>query len=795
MTGRRSNGLSLWLKMALLVVVGAVVAAGLAIAWLMTGSRLPQSGQLELEGLKAPVTIRFDAQAVPYVEADSLDDAVFAKGFLHARERLWQMDLLRRAGNARLAELLGEDLLDTDEALWRAGVPDMRDQLAANASDRLLTLVKAYAGGVNAGIASLRQPPPEYLLARAEAAPWNKKDSFALGALMAFDSAGNHDREILRLALSEVLDAERLDVFLPLSESDPEFPYIWTAGEGEPGEAASRLDEVLAFTRAVSPATRPHGASIRFGSNGWVVAPGRSGSDRALFAFDSHDALGLPNLFYELHLFYGDHQLRGWSVPGLPGFINGFNDHLAWGFTNIGDSQDLVVLEADEQDPARFFDGSEWHRGRVEQIDIPVRGREPVTAERVLTRHGPLISDDPPLALRWTGQDIGTAGMDGLLEMNLASNAVEFDAAMARFPAPVSNVTWADTAGNIGFRTIGLLPIRRSGHGLLPVTDDGDMIWTGMVPTDEMPILFNPPDGFAAAANARVHDAEWPYLLSNDNAPGYRMRRIREVLDGRDDHDLKSVAALQTDVYNVQARRDLPRMLDLLKIPSDDHGGAAVALLDAWLTQPMNTADSAAALIFECWYLALIERLFERELGEALYGELLGYNYLVNHAIERLLDDPESPWWREDAEGIMTSALNDALDWLRNELGQDISTWRLDTLHHMTLRHEFSSAAPWLGRWLDRGPFPMWGGHATVGRAGYGYDRPFQVSHGATVRVVLEMDIPIRGRAVIPGGQSGHFISPHYANQIQSWIDGDMRALYPDVNAVPAAALELHPAQ
>ena len=784
MTPRSRNSRRRLVPLVLLVLIGVSAAVAVSVTWLLAGSRMSYDGTLIVAGIERPVTIRFDARARPYVRAETVADALFAQGFLHARERLWQMDLLRRAGSARLAELLGPDLVETDIALWRAGVPELAGRLAGGSSDGVVALVEAYTAGVNAGIDSLRQPPPEYLLAGIEPVPWRPADSFALGAIMAFDSAGNFEREILRYALAGEVTGERMAPFLPVTEVDPDFPYLWSpeTAADEPPDAGLAVAPgrtgaagALAFARAAAPDARPPGASVRFGSNGWVVSPARTVRDRALFAFDSHDALGLPNLFYEVHLFFGfGCQLRGWSVPGLPGVINGFNAQRAWGFTNIGDTQDLVALRPDPQRSGRYGHGQGSYTARRETTRIAVRGEDPVTVERWITPNGPVISDDPPLALRWVAQDLDEVGLDALLGINLALTHADFEAALTAFPAPAANITWADRDGHIGFRTIGRLPVRSRGNGLRPVADDGADIWNGRVPAASMPAKTDPPAGFAAAANARVHDANWPYLVSNDNAPGWRIRRIHRFLAAREDHDLASLAALQNDHYNVQAERDGARMRALLERAGPvGERKAVLAILDAWLAEPINRPGSAGALIFEAWYLALLERLFAPALSGELYGELLEHNYVLNQAVERLLEDPDSSWWRGDAAALVAAALADAVAGLEEVPGSEATDWRLDRRHVLTLRHEFAAAAPVLEPLLNRGPYPMGGGHATVGRAGYRYARPFAVSHAATVRVVLELGDPITGRAVIPGGQSGRFYSPHYDDQVEAWLAGD----------------------
>ncbi len=807
--------MKLWLKLLLLVTFAAPMGLVLAMIWLISGSRLAFEGQQTVRGLENQVEIRFDAYARPYVNAHSLEDAMFAQGFLHARERLWQMDLLRRAGRARLSELLGPVTLPTDKALWRAGVVELGQRLADNASAELLSLVDAYAAGVNAGIDAMRQPPPEYLLLRTQPAAWTVADSFALGALMAFDSDGNHRQEMLRLALSERLDAERLALFHVESERDPDFPYVWTPEQADAeaeGQSSERLDpsvspinaradsNLLSYLHATAPEHRPTGAAIRLGSNGWAVAPERSASGKALFAFDSHDAAGLPNLFYEVHLFFGEgKQLRGWSVPGLPLLINGFNRHLAWGFTNIGDSQDLVQLTAEPDHAGRFFDGEDWYQATRETTRIPVRNGEDVEVERWLTIHGPVITDDPPLALRWIGQELGKAGMDALLDMNLAENADEFRTAMAQFPMPVSNVTWADTEGNIGFRTIGMLPDRRLGNGQTAVADDGQDIWNGIVPASAMPALNNPLQGFVAAANARVHDQRWPWLVGHDNAPGYRIRRIVEILSDSIEHDSANMKALQVDRHNVQARLRLPQLLDGLEEavadgrPLDAVEFEALKLLEAWGDAPENLGESGAALLFEYWYLALADTLFRDRLGQALYRELLGHNYLVNHALDSLLDEPGSLWWRGARSQLIAESFANAVARLAGEQGAEPSRWRLDRRQSLSLRHALTSSAPGLSRLLDRGPWPASGGHATVGRAGFSYARPFAVTHIATVRTVLEMSEPMTGWSIIPGGQSGRFYSSHYNDQSQAWLEGLQFPLAASPDEVGARGLWLLP--
>jgi len=772
-------------------LLAGLLLALLAGAWGALRLSLPQTnGQLVLPGLGSAVTIHFDAWQRPYVQADDLGDALQAQGWLHAGNRLWQMELLRRAGRGRMAELLGENLLPTDRELWRVGVPQLAAKLEANAEAQTLALIDRYLAGVNAAIAAYPLLPPEFLLLNAKRPNWKRRDVFALGALMAFQSANNMPNELLRLALRNSLDAERFALFMDNPGDQGDYPFVLPAPA--PREALARAMDRLALT---DPASNPLLPSLGFGSNGWVVAPGRSASGYALYAFDSHDELGLPNLFYEVHLFFGEgRQLRGWSVAGLPGVINGFNEKIAWGFTNTGDTQDLFVETRSPDEPLLFRDGDQWYRAHTEEVSIPVKGAGPETLVITHTRNGPLVSEEPALSLAWTVHYLERPSLDSLLAYNLAGNWQQFTAALDAFPAPALNATYADVHGTIGFRTAGAIPERGAGDGLLPQDgSDPAARWQGMVPAQYMPELSNPASGFLAAANARVNAAGDGPLVSADNAPPYRIARIRQVLDRRTQIGREDMQALQMDRADGQARLLLPTLLENLDTAAlTAESLSMLPLLQRWGEAPLASPDSAAALLFQQWYLALARQIFEESTG-ALYPRLLRRAYLLNNAMDKLLlYQGPSPWWRGDKPALVSAALNEAVDLLTRQLGP-ARDWRLDQLLRVELRHELGRAIPALG-WLFNEPDQPWGGStATVGRARYGYDRPFAVTAAATVRAVAEMAPVPRVSSVIPGGQSGHPLSPNYADQYPDWLAGELLPLATDPEVVTGERLQLLP--
>lgn len=772
------------------ILVLLAVLAGLGI-WFALRLSLPAiTGEFSLPGLSSRVSIRFDEWQRPYVKAGDLGDALAAQGWLHASHRLWQMELFRRAGQGRMAELLGPDLLATDRELWRTGVPQLVTRLERNAGADTLALIDRYLAGVNGAIDRYTLLPPEFLLLGAERPHWQRRDVFALGALMAFQSANNLQNELLRLALAERLDAERFAAFMTDDSQRGDYPFVMQTGD------PAGLQEANDRLALLHPDSNPLMPRLGFGSNGWVVAPGKSAGGRALYAFDSHDDLGLPDLFFEVHLFFGaGRQLRGWSVAGLPGVINGFNENIAWGFTNIGDTQDLFLENRAADDPLLFRDGDQWYRARTEVVSIPVRGAAPETLTIVHTRNGPLVSEQPAISLAWTVHRIDRPSLDSLLAFNLAADWRAFNAALDDFPAPTLNATYADIHGTIGFRTAGVLPLRSHGQGLLPGDgSDPAARWQGLVPAAQMPRQENPASGFLAAANARVNAAGEGPLVSADNAPAYRIARIQQVLSGQERVTMDAMQTLQMDWTDGQAQLVLPALLRQVNAADlDAPAGEALALLQTWSGDPVASRGSAAALIYQQWYLALAESVFRGATGE-LYPRLLQRAYLLNHALDHLvLYGEQSPWWRGDRHRLVTASLQQAVTGLSATLGTEPGHWRLDQLQRVQLRHELGRAVPALG-WLFNRPDEPWGGStATVGRARYRYDQPYRVRSGATVRAVAEMSTPPRIYSVIPGGQSGHPMSAHYADQYPGWLAGELYPIAAAPDAVAGSTLVLTP--
>lgn len=383
--------------------------------------------------------------------------------------------------------------------------------------------------------------------------------------------------------------------------------------------------------------------------------------------------------------------------------------------------------------------------------------------------------------------------MESLLAMNTAVDMESFQQAMALHDAPSANVTYADRNGHIAFQTIGLIPDRGKGRGLVPQAGNlsGNQ-WNGVVELQQMPRLTDPSAAYIAAANARVHPGT--PLVSADNARGYRMSRLHSVLASRSDLTLDDMQALQLDLHNSQAERLLPFMLPALSELKDEAHVTAFRTLQSWAQKPENTRDSAGALIGENWYPELARNLFGHALGDDVLTRLMQQNYLLNHALDRLIaEETHSVWWRAERSTVLRESFMRTIQQLSQFFGTSPETWRWDDAHSVSFVHELNGAAPFMDRWLSRGPIPWGGGNPTLGRARYSHDQPFKGRVGATVRVVAKMGEDMEVRAITPGGQHGHPSSRYYDDQLDSWLKGELDTLANSPEDVTGITTSLHP--
>ncbi|HEY6101797.1 MAG TPA: penicillin acylase family protein, partial [bacterium] len=573
-----------------------LAAAGLATGLGVYAVRraFPQtSGRIALEGLHGTVEVMRDRWGIPHIYAQDDLDLFFAQGFVHAQDRLWQMEFNRRAASGRLSEIFGPVTLDTDRFLRTVGLRRAAEAEAAQLGDEMTRVLQAYADGVNAYITSRRgRLPLEFALLRYVPEPWSPVDSVAFGKLMAWTLSGNWDSEILRAHLVSRFGEAGMERLMPAYPAG--MPVIVPAGaDYRPFRSAVAL-------RLVAHAPARDGT----GSNNWVIAGSRTTTGTPILANDPHLQAAMPSIWYEMDLSSERFHAAGATFAGAPGVIIGHNAHIAWGVTNAGpDVQDLYLERFDPDDPTRYEFKGQWEQATVVEESISVKGRrEPVLLPVRITRHGPILNGvvdglDAFVALRWTALEPGTI-LGSVLRLDEARNWSEFREALKLWTVPAQNFVYADGDGNIGYQLPGRIPVRAKGDGLLPVPGwTGEYEWVGEIPFDELPSSFNPERGYIVTANNRIIPDGYQHFIAAEWDPGFRAQRIEAMLTAQPKVSPEVVADMQLDTTSLPAQAII-RSLQGVQV-TEEPDASLLAELRAW--DGVLAPESQAAAIYEAF--------------------------------------------------------------------------------------------------------------------------------------------------------------------------------------------------
>ena len=750
-----------------LLLLLVLLAAGVGgLLW----ATLPASdATLHLDGLSAPVTVTLDEHGIPRIAALTEADAAMALGWLHARDRLFAMELMRRGAAGRLSEIAGPATLRSDRFTRTLGLAHRAEADFAALPPETRGLLTAYAAGVNAWIAARgRFAAPEFLVLGAPE-PWRPADSLLWAKVMGLWLSGNWRGEIERARLAAILPEARLRELWPedASAGRPDLAGL------DPGHLA-RL--AAALPRFPGLGTLPASAS-----NAWTVGPARSASGAPLLASDPHLGFQAPILWYLVRIdMPGGRMLAGATSPGVPLLVIGRNADLAWGFTTTGsDTQDVFIERPAGPDAYETPEGPRPFLLREEVIRV--RGAAPVTLRVRETRHGPVISDldeTPPkdrlLAVAMANLAPGDSAAAGLLALNRAHSVAEARSAAALITSPPQNLMLADRAGHIGMVLTGRVPLRRAGDGTLPVPGwDGSHDWTGWVPFDALPHLQDPASGLIANANNRPAPPDGPVFLGRDWPEDWRFRRIGERLRAVPRHDAEGFAAIQRDTVSTFARSLLgpDSLLRHLPRPAGPVG-SALDLLRAW--DGDVRADRPEGLILNAWLLRLGElALAAGGVPADSVTPRAGFLALVLAA-----DNRGAAWCGGDCARLAARALDAAVTGLAAAFGPDPAAWRWGSVHVARFEHPVLRGLPLLGRWTTLSA-PVGGDEWTVARAGIrgAGPAPFTDIHGPGLRLVADLAEPDRTLAVIATGQSGHPLAAHWGDLLPLWRDGGMVTL------------------
>jgi penicillin amidase len=803
-----------------LALLAAVLAAA-SYAYLRRS--LPDArGTRPVVGLHATLEIVRDADNIPHVFAATKRDALFGLGYVHAQDRLWQMEFQRRVGHGRLSEIFGATTLGQDRFLRTIGF----GRAARSAWERLpgdaRAEIEAYVAGVNAFVAGAPAGalPPEFTLLGIRPEPWTGPDVMVWIKMMAWDLSANYSFELLRHDLVAAVGPARmlqlmppypdnglsivheglLDTRMRRHEGRPPVPAA-AVGTAAPASARTGVSWSGALARAVS-AGHPDVARVLFGgarseglgSNNWVVDGTLTGSGKPLLANDPHLGANIPSLWYLAHLSAPGYEVVGATLPGSPGVAIGRNRHIAWGETNVAaDVQDLFRERLDPTGTMALFRGA-WEPVRMITEVIGVRRGGPVEVTVRVTRHGPLVSDalnamaagsgrrprrEPlePLALRWTALDEEDTTVVAFLRLNEARNWSEFTRALEWFVVPAQNFVYADVDGHIGYYAPGRIPIRAAGDGSLPAEGwSGEMEWTGWVPFDELPHLYDPPGHLIVTANHRPAPREYQHLIGLEFPNPYRATRILDLLTEKAARRKLTPADfrdIQADTVSLHARDLLPLLLRHVEVDSETER-RAVKLLAAWDFDA--SADSAAAAIFQAWFLRLAPALAGDELGPAVLQAYQGRFTHVTRFVAGVLASEDHDDWcddvrtaaRERCAAPVTAALREGLQQLSERLGPDVTSWRWGAVHRATFPHQGLDAIPLLRRLFSRATASA-GDWSTVNVGAVAADRPFEQRSIPGYRQIVDLSPANDSRFLDAVGQSGHVLSPHYDDFLDDW--------------------------
>ena len=803
-----------WVLTVLLVLTAGLFAGGV---WLAS-SASPATGRWTLPGLTAPVEVLRDRSGVPHIFAGSEEDAVAALGWVHAEDRLVQMETTRRLGAGRLAEVVGPAALPSDRWMRTLGLYRLAERQYPMLSERSRRLLDAYARGVNAWLTSHDGPlPPEFLLLGISPEPWTVADSLVWLKLMAMRLSADRRDELLRARLAHRLSPAQLAALWPEDATGP----TTIEQRARLGLLNDRLlqdhidDGLLAGTLAAMPEFpgAPRGAS-----NAWVLSGIRTASGAPILANDPHLTFALPPTWYLARIVSPEGTLAGATAPGFPAMILGHNDRVAWGLTSSDiDVEDVFVERLDPGNSGQYLvpGGPQPFVSREERI--AVRGQDPEILPVRITRHGPVISDlaglpdgivarsGAPvgaevvltLAATWLDPEDRTA--DALFDLAHSQDPGTFRAATAEATAPQQNVFYADVDGHIGFVSAGHIPNRPLGGGELPVEGwSGAHDWQGFLPFEGQPQTFDPPTDLLVNANNRPVPGDWPYLLTGAWDAGFRAARIANVLTSAEPQTLEASSALQIDAVSLMARRLLPMMLAQLPAQKNPMARRSVELLRDWRGEMRQ--DSRQPLLFAAWLRELVRVLAADELGPA-FVEYWDYRPLFVEAVlggeDSWCNDVTTPELENCGDALQT-ALDAALAGLNERLGSDLDAWEWGDLHRLRLPNMVWSRVPLLRNWLDV-PLPIDGGNDTPLRAASRIadpEEPFDAVHGAGYRAVYDLADLDSSRFIIAGGQSGNPFSRHWRDQLATWRAGGGLRLAGDREALRREAesrLELVP--
>ena len=761
------------------LVIIFILLSGIYISYRMILSSVPSyEGALTVKGLDNEIRIYRDSAGVPYIYARDKFDAAFALGFAHAQERMFQMDLYRRAVSGRLSEIIGEKAVKIDKMFRTLALGKSAKRGYAHLDSTSKKLLNAYAEGINAYLRYSKSYSIEFDALGYEPERWEAWQSMGIAKLLAWELNMGWWTTIIRAHLLNKIPSVHVDEIFPK--------------DGGGSFRAFSTDEVALgnFITANIHAKKLLGfEGSHIGSNNWAISGKLASKGKPIIANDTHLALSLPDQWYVAVIHEGENTSAGFTLPGLPLILIGENGAIAWTATNLMSDDALFFREKIDSSFSKYFKNGKWKNLNIEEDTIKVKNSSPVVFKIYKTENGVLIGDVHPyktfynnlfqqktfISMYFPASDF-SGEIKAFDLINHAKNWEQFHSAFRYYSYPGQNFVYADSSGNIGYICAAkLFAIKKSAYN--PIYDGTKESTRRYVPFKKMPVLFNPSENFIATANNRTGKL-FPYHIANVWEPPTRVERIRALLKKKNTFTTEDFMSMQSDVHSEYPRQILAKLFkafENVKI-KDKNLALSLKLLRSWdyefnkLSQPPT--------IYSVFYVKLLHNLFEDELGKEMFNEFVFVENLPFRAVKRLLSSPHSYWWDdkntkpiETMNTVLRKSLADALTFLENKFGKDIALWQWGKLHKLKLKHPFHGVNQAIDLLIDGKQYEVSGCGTTLFNTEYSFAAPYEVTLGQAMRFIYDFSQPDYFYFILPSGESGHILSKHYGETTEAWLN------------------------
>ncbi len=767
-------------KRILLIVAIVIIALAAGVYFWLKSTAPDYSGKLHLPGLKDKTTVVYDAYGIPHIYAQNAQDAYFTFGYVHAQDRLFQMVMIKRVVEGRLAEILGKDLVKTDKYMRVLTLNKMAERSAKRfmkeADEPVKEEVRAYVDGINTFIKK-GTLPIEFTLMGFKPEKFTIQDVFGIMNYMSlsFTSALTEDPLMYR-----IYEKYGNDYLKDLGADSASIAHMGNAQKST--QLAALINNIQKIQKLVP-------IPIWEGSNNWVVSGEHSKSGKVLLANDTHIRYSQPSVWYEAYIQYPGFNLYGYYLAGIPFALVGHNNYYGWGLTIFPyDNMDLYAEQQNPDNPNQYRHDTSWLNYRIDHEIIKVKGGKDVPLTIRYTIHGPVlntviqnITEKPavPVSLWWAPMYLNTTSMEALYQMNNATDMAGFKKGVSLVDLVGLYVAYGDADGNIAVWGSGKIPIHPAGTNPRLIMDgaSGKADIHGFYPFAKNPQMENPPGGILNTSNnapPAVDGIVYPGYYFH----GYRAARVKALLLSKPKWTIKEMEKIQLDVHS---NRDL-RLVKLILANMGSYKGdpEIVNALQNW-DGNYDTASTGAVIYTQLLYFVLRDAM-QDEVGQKDFKKLMG-SYMLRGSIEHLFTDKNSVWWDnvktkavETRSDIFARALSEATIALKHNMGTDMSTWKWGRVHQLTHVHPIGRKPPF-GKIFNVGPFAAQGANEVVDKEGFIYNHKgiYPDLGGPALRFLIDFANTDHALSIIPTGQSGNVFSPHYADQAEMFVHGKYR--------------------